>query len=155
MRTMKKLRYRREKSLLVYLPMTALFMGVGIFSALGERHDRADLLISAAVVIVGLCSCAESLILLYKKRKCKTHGTAYKGRITGKTGHSTARSGYFYTLKVRYKNGSVTTPLIDSRYVDRLKSRNCTVYEYGGMVYIDDYQLCVGDEKAADINLLR
>lgn len=40
------------------------------------------------------------------------------------------------------------------KYVDILKSKKCTVYEYNNMTYVDDYQLCDKGEEAVSISIL-
>ncbi|WP_302842869.1 hypothetical protein [Ruminococcus bicirculans (ex Wegman et al. 2014)] len=80
--------------------------------------------------------------MLYKKRICTLKGQQYKGRIVGKIGINAYREGYFYKLVVLYEKGKITTPLIQTKYVDALKNKRCIVNVYGNNVYICGYSLC-------------
>lgn len=151
---MKKVHYQKEVSMYKDLALLALYLSVIIFLIFDNNQDYTIILISAAVVIICLYSSLEGIFLLYKKTQCKTKGSSYEGRITGKIGISTVRKGYYYKLRVLYKNGKIMTPLIAPKYVDNLKSKKCTVYEYNNMTYVDDYQLCDKGEKTVKIRIL-
>lgn len=151
---MKKLYYHKELSIYKDLVLFIIFLSIIIFLILDNNLDYSIILISAAVVIISLYSSLEGIILLYKKTKCKTKGNSYEGRVTGKIGINTLKKGYYYKLKVLYKNGKVITPLIASKYIDNLKSKKCSVYEYNDMTYVDDYQLCNKGEEAVKISII-
>ena len=151
---MKKVNYYNELYIYKDLALFIIFLSVIIFLILDNNLDYTIILISAAVIIISLYSSLGGIFLLYKKNKCKAKGASYEGRITGKIGINTLKKGYYYKLRVLYKNGKIITPLIASKYVDNLKSKKCSVYEYNNMVYVDDYQLCNKGEKAVKISIL-
>ncbi len=151
---MKKVHYHKELSIYKDLVMFIIFLSVTIFLILDNNLDYTIILISVAVVIISLYSSLGGIFLLYKKTKCKSKGNSYEGRITGKIGINTLKKGYYYKLKVLYKNGKVITPLIASKYINNLKSKKCSVYEYNDMTYVDDYHLCNIGEKAVEISII-
>ena len=151
---MKKVHYYKEISMYKDLALFIIFLSVIIFLVLDNNLDYTIILISTTVVIISLYSSLGGIFLLYKKSKCKAKGDSYEGRITGKIGVNTLKNGYYYKLRVLYKNGKIITPLIASKYIDNLKSKKCSVYEYNDMVYVGDYQLCKKGEKAVKISIL-
>ncbi len=154
---MKKLRYYSEKAIYFY-PVIFILLEGGVAYSLIFRENSSGAselyLLAAAVSIVLIYDIAEGFRLLYIKKKCKNLGTEYKGRIVGKVGRSTIKSGYFYQLLVLYKNGKITTPLIEAKYVDKLKCRRCRVYEYKCMTYTDGFTLCEKGETPAKIQIV-
>lgn len=151
---MKKVYYHKEISKYKDLFLFLLFLSVIIFLILKNNFDHAIILIPAIAAILSLCSSLSGFALLYKKILCKSKGTSYEGRITGKRGKSTSKKGYYYELQVLYQNGKIKTPLIPYKYVDNLKSKKCKVYEYKNMTYVDGYQLCCNDEKPINIRII-
>jgi len=151
---MKKAYYQKEISKYRDWFRFLLFLSVILFLTSDSRADRTIIPISATAAIVSLLSSFSGIILLYRKIQCKAKGTPYEGRITGKRGISTLKNGYYYELQVIYKNGKIITPTISSKYVDNLKSKRCTVYEYKNMTYVDDYQLCCKGEKSIRIRVI-
>ncbi len=152
---MKKLRYYSEKTIWFYLAIFLITEGCFICVLTDKRQNtRETILLAAAVGIILLIEIAKGLHQMYTKHRCIKYGTAYKGRIVGKFGHNTMKSGYFYQLLVLYKNGKITTPLIEAKYVDKLKYRRCKVYEYSGMTYADGFTLCEKGEAPAKIQIV-
>lgn len=151
---MKKVRYQKEISKYKDLFLFLLFSSVIIFLILKNDFDNTIILVPAIAAVLSLCSSFPGFALLYKKILCKSKGTPYEGRITGKTGKSTSKNGYYYELQVLYQNGKIKTPLIPYKYVDDLKSKKCIVYEYKNMTYVDGYQLCCNGEKPVNIRII-
>ncbi len=153
---MKRLRYYNEKSLWLHIAIFILLESGLAYSIIHRENSSPwELYLLAAVVgIVLIIDISEGFRLLYAKRKCLNLGTQYKGRITGRFGHSTMKSGYFYQLAVLYKNGKIITPPIEAKYVDKLKYRRCTVHEYKGMTYVDGFTLCEKGDTPIDIQII-
>lgn len=153
---MKKLHYYKEKTKYFHLAVILLFSYIMIYLYL-IRKDKVDaiILLFILMILVQMYECFEGIVIMYKKLKCKSKGTLYEGMIIGKIGHSTHRKGYFYQLVVLYSNGKVKTPYIQSKLVDKIKSKKCKVYEYNKITYIEGFELCNKGEKGIDIRIIK
>lgn len=154
---MKKLYYYHEKTLYPYLTLCLLliFDSLYCYAFRAYKNEWYGYLLEGGLTIYFIFEITKSIKLLYKKRKCKRHGIVYDGKILSKEGYSTLKFGYFYRLNVAYKNGKFKTPLIQSKYVDKLKEKNCKVYEYNDVIYVDNFILCRKGESPINITISR
>lgn len=153
---MQKLYYYKEKTKYFHFSAIILFLFIMIYLYLIEK-EKVDpmILLYILVIFVQLYECSEGIIIMYKKLKCRSKGTKYDGLIVGEIDHSTIRNGYFYQLIILYNNGKVKTPYIRSKFVDKIKSKRCSVYEYNNMTYIEGFELCKKGEKPINIRIIR
>lgn len=133
--------------LLVYL-----FFIIWSFSM--NNNDKTVTVIFITAFLLHAYEASEGIILLYKKHICTSKGQQFEGRIVGKIGISTLRKGYFYKLIVLYKNGKISTPLIQAKYGDALKSRKCVVNVCNNLIYINGYTLCSKGDTPVKIRII-
>ena len=153
---MKRLYYYAEKTKYVHLLFILISLAVLVF--LYTQHDRhndnAILGVAFLSILYNSYKLSDGLILLYKKRICTQRGQQYDGRIVGKIGKSTLREGYFYKLIVLYEKDKITTPLIQAKYVEALKSKKCIVYVYDNKAYISGYTLCEKGDSPIKVRIV-
>ena len=153
---MKRLYYYVEKTKYIHILLILLFSSVLFFVYYNNEHhvDYAILAIAILSVLFNLYKVVDGIILLYKKRICTLKGQQYEGIIVGKIEISAFKEGYFYKLVVLYEKGKITTPLIQTKYVDALKNKRCTVNVYGNNVYISGYSLCRNGDTPVEIRIV-
>lgn len=153
---MKRLYYYVEKTMYIHILLILLFSSIlfYVFYRNEYRLDNAILGIAILSILFNSYKAADGIILLYKKRICTLKGQQYKGRIVGKIGINAYREGYFYKLVVLYEKGKITTPLIQTKYVDALKNKRCIVNVYGNNVYICGYSLCKKGDSPVKIRIV-
>ncbi len=147
---MKKLYYYPEKT-----KYTALFfLAVTVFllySALNnDKSGSEDYLFCVLCTLFTVITGWEGVWLLIKKKLCKFKGAEYDGRITGQKSFVVGNN-YLYRFEILYKGGKFLTPYVQPRYAERLKSRNCKVYIYKKLIYVDGYTLSEKGEKGIEI----
>lgn len=153
---MKRLYYYAEKSKYIHIFLLLVFLFLLIDCCISNQNqlDKAILGIAIISIVLNIYKAMEGITLKYKKYICISKGTQYKGRIVGKIGISTIRKGYFYKLVILYGNSKVSTPLIQAKYVDALKSKKCIVNEYNGNIYINGYSLCEKGDLPVKISIV-
>lgn len=123
-------------------------------TVLTKDNDIAVLGIALLSIALNFYKAIEGVTLLYKKHICISKGVKHEGRIVGKIGVSTIRNGYFYKLIVLYEKDKITTPLIQAKYVDNLKTKKCIVYVYDNKSYISGYTLCGKGDSPVKIRVV-
>lgn len=148
-----ELHYFKETSKyfhIAVLILLAVFLIVDIV-IIGDEMRREYLLLIALVAVSQVGLGYEGVMLSYRKKKCCGEGEKHEGKIVGKKGQTSNRDGYFYRLIIQYGDETMTTPLIKSKYVDRLKSLSCTVWTNGKLAYADGFELAKKKSEAVEI----
>ena len=153
---MKRFRYYREKTLPFHAAFLVVFsvLYVDLYIIRADRIEVKFLLIAVLCVIFPVWFIVESILLLSWKNRCLANGTEYEGTVVGKVGLTMYSGGYCYRLVVKYKNGRAVTPAVQAKYVDRLKSRKCKVYEFEDETYVTGFTLCQKHEEPAEIRVM-
>ena len=148
-----ELHYFKETSKFFHIAVLILLLVFVIVDMviIGDEIKREYLLLIALVALSQVGLGYEGVMLSYRKNKCLTEGEKHEGEIVGKTGHASNRDGYFYRLIIKYGKETMTTPLIKSKYVDRLKSRSCTVWTNGKWAYAEGFELTRKRSDAIEI----
>lgn len=152
---MKRLYYYSEKTKYFHTLLLLFFSFLTVYLSFDKNYnDKTGIGIFAAAILVNAYEASEGIILLYKKHICISKGQQFEGRIVGKIVISTINKGYFYKLIVLYKNGKISTPIIQTKYVDALKSKKCIVNVYNSLIYINGYTLCSKGDDPVEIKIV-